>query len=42
MMASDISLAALGFLFGPFFGKLCKVGFEKLEHEIEVLEHKGK
>lgn len=35
-------VAALGFLFGPFFGKLWKVGFEKLEHEIEVLEGKDK
>ena len=35
-------VAALGFLFGPFFGKLCKIGFEKFEHEIKILEGKDK
>ena len=35
-------VAALGFLFGPFFGKLIKVGVEKFEHEVEILEHKKK
>ncbi len=35
-------VAALGFLFGPFFGKLCKVGFEKLEQELDLLENKDK
>ena len=30
-------VAALGFLFGPFFGKLVKIGFEKLEDEIKSL-----
>ena len=28
-------VAALGFLFGPFFGRLWRVGVEKLEEEIE-------
>lgn len=37
-----VVVAALGFLFGPFFGKLFKVGFEKFEHEIEILTNKGK
>ena len=26
-------VAALGFLFGPFFGQLWKVGVERFEHE---------
>ena len=30
-------VAALGFLFGPFFGKLWKVGVEKFEEEMEHL-----
>lgn len=30
-------VAALGFLFGPFFGKLWRVGVMKLEHEVEIL-----
>ena len=29
---------ALGFIFGPFFGKLVKIGEEKLKEEEEVLE----
>ncbi len=34
-------VASLGFLFGPFFGKLWKVGVIKLEDEIEHLrKHK--
>ena len=32
-------VAALGFLFGPFFGKLWKVGVEHLEEELHL---KGK
>ena len=31
-------VAALGFLFGPFFGKLCKIGFEKLEQELHLID----
>ena len=30
-------LAALGFVFGPFLGKLWKIGFMKLEEEIHTL-----
>ncbi len=34
-------VAALGFLFGPFFGRLWRIGVEKLEEEIEsVTRHK--
>ena len=33
-------VAALGFLFGPFFGKLWRVGVDKLEHEAHVLTHR--
>lgn len=37
-------LAALGFLFGPFLGKLWKVGVMKFEEELHLLErhHKEK
>ena len=35
-------LATLGFLFGPFLGKLWKVGVMKFEEELEVLRHGGK
>ena len=31
-------VAALGFLFGPFFGKLWRVGVLKIEEEIEHLK----
>ena len=30
-------VAALGFLFGPFFGKLWRVGVEKMEDEVRSL-----
>ena len=30
-------VAALGFLFGPFFGRLWKVGVERLEEEAHLL-----
>lgn len=33
-------VAALGFLFGPFFGGLWRLGTIKLEKEIEHLQHK--
>ena len=33
-------VAALGFFFGPFFGKLWKVGVEKFEEEIEHIRKK--
>lgn len=34
-------VAALGFLLGPFFGKLWKIGVEKLEEEIHLInKHK--
>lgn len=38
-------VAALGFLFGPFFGRLWRLGVEKMEEEIEHLsrhEDKGR
>ena len=35
-----IVVAALGFLFGPFFGVLFKIGVEKIEEEIKVLKKK--
>ena len=35
-------VASLGFLFGPFMGKLWKIGVIKFEEELRVLEHKKK
>ena len=35
-------LAALGFVFGPFLGKLWRIGVLKLEEEIQVLSGKEK
>ena len=35
-------VAALGFLFGPFFGQLWKVGVEKMEEELSLLHKKNK
>lgn len=35
-------LAALGFVFGPFLGKLWKIGFIKLEEELHLLHHDEK
>ena len=32
-------VAALGFLFGPFFGKLWRIGVEKMEDELRQLTH---
>ena len=32
-------VAALGFLYGPFFGKLWRVGVEKMEEEVQRLTH---
>ncbi len=32
-----VMVASLGFLFGPFLGKLWKIGIIKFEEEIEVL-----
>ena len=31
-------VAALGFLFGPFFGQLWRIGVEKLESEIHLMK----
>ena len=31
-------LASLGFLFGPFFGQLWKIGVERLEEEAKLLK----
>ena len=35
-------VASLGFLFGPFFGRLWKLGVERLEEEAELLERRRK
>ena len=35
-------LAALGFVFGPFLGKLWRIGVLKLEEEIQILSKKEK
>ena len=35
-------VASLGFLFGPFFGRLWKIGVERLEEEAERLERRKK
>ena len=37
-----VLLTSLGFLFGPFLGKLWKVGTMKFEEEIETLHHHDK
>lgn len=37
-----VVVASLGFLFGPFFGKLWRLGVIKLEEEVETIKsHKG-
>ena len=33
-------VASLGFLFGPFFGKLWRIGVEKMEDELRQLTHR--
>ena len=35
-------VASIGFLFGPFLGKLLKVGFVKLEDELHLHQHKDR
>ena len=35
-------VAALGFIFGPLFGKLWRVGVEKMEEELQHLTHSKK
>ena len=37
-----VLLTSLGFLFGPFLGKLWKVGIIKFEEEVETLQHPHK
>ncbi len=32
-------VVSLGFLFGPFLGGLWRIGYMKLEHELEHLRH---
>ena len=34
------SVAGLGFIFGPFFGKLWKIGVEHLEEELHIKREK--
>ena len=34
-------VVSLGFLFGPFFGKLWRIGLEKVEEELHHLTHPG-
>lgn len=33
-----VVVAALGFIFGPFFGKLWKIGVEHLEEEMHLIK----
>ncbi len=35
-------IASLGFLFGPFCGKLWRIGFIKLEEELHLIKRKNK
>ena len=35
-------VAALGFIFGPFFGRLWHIGIQKVEEEIKVLKEMKK
>ena len=37
-LSSGVMIASIGFLFGPFLGKLWKVGVEKFEEEMEHLK----
>jgi hypothetical protein len=40
-MSMGVMVASLGFLFGPFLGKLWKIGINKFEEELHHL-HKNK
>jgi len=39
-MSVGFVVAALGFLFGPFFGLLWRIGHERLEEEIKEIKRK--
>ena len=39
-LSVGVVVAALGFLFGPFFGQLWKIGVERVEEEIQILKKK--
>lgn len=39
-IATGSMIASLGFLFGPWFGKIWKVGITKVEEEIKYLKKK--
>lgn len=41
IVSVGVMVASLGFLFGPFLGKLWKVGVLKFEEEVEFLKHKN-
>lgn len=39
-LSTGTMVASLGFLFGPFFGKLWRIGVLRLEEEFETLQKK--
>lgn len=39
-MAVGFMVASLSYLFGPFFGRLWKIGILKVEEEIQTIKHK--
>lgn len=39
-LSAGVMITAFGFLFGPFLGKLWKVGVEKFEEEVKLLHSK--
>ena len=41
-ISAGVMIALLGFLFGPFLGKLWRIGVLKVEEEIEHLKKQGK
>ena len=41
-VSTGVMVASLGFLFGPFLGKLWKVGINKFEEELEHLKKNRK
>ena len=41
-ISTGVMVASLGFLFGPFLGKLWKIGITKFEEELEYLRKEKK
>ncbi len=41
-VSAGCGVAALAFLFGPFFGRLWHIGVEKVEEELETISHQHK